>query len=144
MKCLQQCKQYRLLVLCTFLMIMTLMTLPRSVSAGGRRSKQSRHSLDRRNGRERLPIQPDDPSGSSRGRGRGSRKKASGKFIIKKSHTNKDMKNLSTTYHKYIFDYFLHNVSLQDNTKLLDVICFYLIATLNRVHLKYMFEALSC
>ena len=74
-------------------MIMTLMTLPRSVSAGGRRSKQSRHSLDRRNGRERLPIQPDDPSGSSRGRGRGSRKKASGKFIIKKSHTNKDMKN---------------------------------------------------
>ena len=92
MKCLQQCKQYRLFVLCTFLMIMTLMTLPRSVSAGGRRSKQSRHSLDRRNGRERLPIQPDDPSGSSRGRGRGSRKKASGKFIIKKSHTNKDMK----------------------------------------------------
>ena len=142
MKCLQQCKQYRLLVLCTFLMIMTLMTLPRSVSAGGRRSKQSRHSLDRRNGRERLPIQPDDPSGSSRGRGRGSRKKASGKFIIKKSHTNKDMK--ISTYHKYIFDYFLHNVSLQDNTKLLDVICFYLIATLNRVHLKYMFEALSC
>ena len=75
---------------------MTLMTLPRSVSAGGRRSKQSRHSLDRRNGRERLPIQPDDPSGSSRGRGRGSRKKASGKFIIKKSHTNKDMKILRT------------------------------------------------
>ena len=142
MKCLQQCKQYRLLVLCTFLMIMTLMTLPRSVSAGGRRSKQSRHSLDRRNGRERLPIQPDDPSGSSRGRGRGSRKKASGKFSIKKLHKNKDMKN--STYHKYIFDYFLHNVSLQDNTKLLDVICFYLIATLNRVHLKYMFEALSC
>ena len=69
---------------------MTLMTLPRSVSAGGRRSKQSRHSLDRRNGRERLPIQPDDPSGSSRGRGRGSRKKASGKFSIKKSHTKKD------------------------------------------------------
>ena len=69
---------------------MTLMTLPRSVSAGGRRSKQSRHSLDRRNGRERLPIQPDDPSGSSRGRGRGSRKKASGKFSIKKLHKNKD------------------------------------------------------
>ena len=139
MKCLQQSKQYRLFVLCTFLMIMTLMTLPRSVSAGGRRSKQSRHSLDRRNGRERLPIQPDDPSGSSRGRGRGSRKKASGKFSINPSHTNKD-----TTYDKYIFDYFLHKFSLQDNTKLLDVICFYLIATLNRVHLKYMFEALSC
>ena len=94
MKCLQQCKQYRLFVLCTFLMIMTLMTLPRPVSAGGRRSKQSRHSLDRRNGRERLPIQPDDPSGSSRGRGRGSRKKASGKFSIKKSHKNKNMEIL--------------------------------------------------
>ena len=77
---------------------MTLMTLPRSVSAGGRRSKQSRHSLDRRNGRERLPIQPDDPSGSSRGRGRGSRKKASGKFSIKKLHKNKDMKSTINTF----------------------------------------------
>ena len=103
MKCLQQCKQYRLFVLCTFLMIMTLMTLPRSVSAGGRRSKQSRHSLDRRNGRERLPIQPDDPSGSSRGRGRGSRKKASGKFSIKTSHTNKDMKNCTINTFLIIF-----------------------------------------
>ena len=82
---------------------MTLMTLPRPVSAGGRRSKQSRHSLDRRNGRERLPIQPDDPSGSSRGRGRGSRKKASGKFSIKKSHKNKDMKNCTINTFLIIF-----------------------------------------
>ena len=82
---------------------MTLMTLPRSVSAGGRRSKQSRHSLDRRNGRERLPIQPDDPSGSSRGRGRGSRKKASGKFGVKKLHKNKIMKNCTINIFLIIF-----------------------------------------
>ena len=62
--------------------------------------------------------------------------------VLKKSHKTKNME--SSTYDKYIFDYFLHNFSLQDNKKLLDVICFYLIATLNRVHLKYMFEALSC
>ena len=47
-------------------------------------------------------------------------------------------------YDKYIFNYFLYNFSLQDNIKLLNAICFYLIATLNRVHLKYMFETLSC
>ena len=60
--------------------------------------------------------------------------------LVLRNHIQKK----DTTYDKYIFDYFLHKFSLQDNTKLLDVICFYLIATLNRVHLKYMFEALSC
>ena len=67
-----------LFVFCT-LLILTLMAHVPSVSGGGSRRKISGHGLDRR-GRQRLPIRPEDLSSSSRGRGRGPRKKASGKF----------------------------------------------------------------
>ena len=62
---------------CT-LLILTLMAHVPSVSGGGSRRKIGGYGLDRR-GRQRLPIRPEDLSSSSRGRGRGSRKKASGK-----------------------------------------------------------------
>ena len=52
-----------------------------SVNAGGSRRKVGGNGLDRR-GREKLPIRPEDPSTSSRGRGRGPRKKASGMHIV--------------------------------------------------------------
>ena len=66
-----------LFVFCT-LLILTLIAHVPYVSGGGSRRG---NGLDRR-GRQRLPIRPEDLSSSSRGRGRGSRKKASGKLKL--------------------------------------------------------------
>ena len=57
------------------LLVLTLMADVSPVSGGGSRRKIGGYGLDRR-GRQRLPITPDDHSSSSRGRGRGQRKKS--------------------------------------------------------------------
>ena len=67
-----------LLVLCTILSLTLIVYVPSVLSGGGRR-KIGGYGLDRR-GRQKLPIRPEDPNTLSRGRGRGQRKKASGKF----------------------------------------------------------------
>ena len=69
-----------LFVFCT-LLILTLIAHVPYVSGGGSRRKIGGNGLDRR-GRHRLPIRPEDQSASSRGRGRGPRKKASGKLKL--------------------------------------------------------------
>ena len=70
---------YNCLFICwsTALILTLISPAVPSVNAGGSRRKVGGNGLDRR-GREKLPIRPEDPSTSSRGRGRGPRKKASG------------------------------------------------------------------
>ena len=53
--------------------------MPSANAGGGRRKVGGHNGLDRR-GWQKLPIRPEDQSTSSRGRGRGSRKKASGMY----------------------------------------------------------------
>ena len=75
---------YNCLFLCwsTAIILTLISTSVPSVNAGGGRRKVGGHhnGLDRR-GRQKLPIRPEDQSTSSRGRGRGSRKKASGVYL---------------------------------------------------------------
>ena len=76
---------YNCLIICwSTALILTLISpsIVPSVNAGGSRRKVGGHNgLDRR-GRQKLPIRPEDQSTSSRGRGRGSRKKASGTYYL--------------------------------------------------------------
>ena len=73
---------YNCLFICwSTAIILTLIStsVPSANAGGGRRKVGGHNGIDRR-GWQKLPIRPEDQSTSSRGRGRGSRKKASGMY----------------------------------------------------------------